>query len=167
MKQEKLDELVESWGSMGALWGINRSTARVHALLIATEEPLSLDDLSEQLEISRGNASMCLKELRAWGVIKRVHARGDRKDYFVTEPEVWTLFFRILSHRKEREFDPLLKTLNAVLADGDAEDGPAAHARLEEMAELLATLDKLAARFLVNERASRAMIGFIAGLPQL
>jgi DNA-binding transcriptional regulator GbsR (MarR family) len=165
MNEQGLEKLIESWGSMGALWGINRSMARVHALLIATEAPLTLDDIADRLEISRGNVSMCLKDLRSWGVIKKIHERGDRKDYFVTEPEVWTMFFRILSQRKQREFDPVLESLREALAVADEDESEVVRARLEEMTNLLVTLDKLAARFLVNERASRAMLSFLAGLP--
>ena len=93
---ESARQFVEARGAMGALWGINRSVARVHALLMATEGPLSLDEIAEQLQISKGNASMSLRELRTFGVVRQVEAPGDRRDFYVTEPDVWTMFFRIL-----------------------------------------------------------------------
>ena len=68
-KTDDLERFIESWGSMGVLWGINRSMARIHALIITSDDPVDLDTVSEELNISRGNASMCLKELRNWGVI--------------------------------------------------------------------------------------------------
>jgi len=167
MNEQELQALIESWGAMGALWGINRSMARVHALLITSEVPVSLDEVAERLEISRGNASMCLKELRSWGVIKRLYERGDRRDYYVTEPDIWSMFFRILGERKKREFDPVLTALNATLEPtpaGAEPDNSPVRARLEQMRELLSTLDKLASRFLSDEKSSKAMLDFLVGM---
>ncbi|HEX9399435.1 MAG TPA: MarR family transcriptional regulator, partial [Anaeromyxobacter sp.] len=106
MAPDTVKSFVEAWGAMGSLWGINRSVARVHALLMASEEPISLEEIAERLQISKGNASMSLRELRTFGVVRQVEAPGDRRDFYVTEPDVWTMFFRILRERKRREFDP-------------------------------------------------------------
>jgi DNA-binding transcriptional regulator GbsR (MarR family) len=162
MKAETLQKFVDAWGAMGNLWGINRSVARVHALLMASQEPLSLDDIAVRLSISRGNASMSLRELRNFGVTRQIPMAGDRRDYYVTEPDVWTLFFRILSERKRREFDPAIKAIRELLAETDP---PAAiRDRLEEMATLLTTLDTLANRFLTDPQSSRAALMLLLGL---
>ena len=71
MNDDAVDRFLETWSSMGSSWGISRSVARVHGLMIVTERPWSLDEISERLQISRGNVSMCLKELRSWGVIRK------------------------------------------------------------------------------------------------
>ena len=72
MESDEFDRFIESWGSMGVVWGINRSMARIHAYMILSDEPVDLDKIAKKLNVSRGNASMCLKELRNWGVIKRM-----------------------------------------------------------------------------------------------
>lgn len=154
-------KFVESWGSMGALWGINRSMARIHALLLATKEPLGLEEITEQLEISRGNASMCLKELRHWGVIRRVHLTGERRDYYIAETDVWSMLFRIASERKKREFDPALSALREVLESIESEDDLVKE-RLGELEEILRAADRLLQRFLASEKASRAMLKFLS-----
>ena len=116
-------DFVESWGSMGALWGINRSMARIHALLLATREPLGLEEITEQLEMSRGNASVCLKELRHWGVIRRIHLTGERRDYYIAEEDIWSMLFRIAEERKKREFEPALAALReAMVSTGKGDD---------------------------------------------
>jgi DNA-binding transcriptional regulator GbsR (MarR family) len=161
MDAKASEKFVESWGSMGALWGINRSMARIHALLLATKEPLGLEEITEQLGISRGNASMCLKELRHWGVIRRVHLTGERRDYYIAETDVWSMLFRIASERKKREFDPALSALREVLESTDAGDDLVKE-RLEELEEILRALDRLLQRFLVSEKASRAMLKFLS-----
>jgi DNA-binding transcriptional regulator GbsR (MarR family) len=163
MKNEHLEALIDLWGEMGAVWGINRSMARVHALLIGSERPLSLDDISDRLQISRGNASMVLKELRSWGVVRRVREGGDRRDFYVPEPDVWTMFFRIGRERKRRELDPALERLRQTLAAPDLDASPAVKRRLEQMEQLLATGDRLLQQFLRDQRTSRAMLAFLAG----
>lgn len=154
-------DFVESWGSMGALWGINRSMARIHALLMATREPLGLDEISEELEISRGNASVCLKELRHWGVIRRVHLTGERRDYYIAETDTWSMLFRIAAERKKREFDPALSALRQAM-ESTAEGDDLVRERLGELEEILRALERLLQRFLASEDASRAMLKFFS-----
>ena len=156
-------QLVEAWGAMGALWGVNRSVARVHALLMASEAPLPLEEIAEQLDMSKGNASMSLRDLRALGVVRQVDVPGDRRDFYVTEPDVWTMFFRILKERKRREFDPALEAIHGLL-EKPAASGPVL-ARLKQMQELLTTMERVAERFLGDPASSRTMLGFVAGLP--
>src|SRR4051794_8953293 len=71
------DLFIRRWGEMGATWGINRTMAEIHALLYITAQPLCTDDVMERLNISRGNASMSLRALRHWGIIRRPHKRGE------------------------------------------------------------------------------------------
>jgi DNA-binding transcriptional regulator GbsR (MarR family) len=163
MPADPLQRFVEAWGAMGALWGINRSVARVHALLMASEEPVSLDAIADRLQISKGNASMSLRELRTFGVVRQVEVPGDRRDFYVTEPDVWTMFFRILRERKRREFDPAVETIQRLVDEPGASG--AVRARLEQMAELLTTMDGVASRFLKDPESSRSALAFVAGLP--
>jgi DNA-binding transcriptional regulator GbsR (MarR family) len=162
-KPDTLREFVEAWGAMGSLWGINRSVARVHALLMASDGPLSLDDIAERLQMSKGNASMSLRDLRTFGVVRQVEAPGDRRDFYVTEPDVWTMFFRILKERKRREFDPALEAIRGLVERAGA--GGAVRERLAQMADLLSTADGVMARFLEDPQTSRAALAFMAGSP--
>lgn len=105
------DRFIASWGQMGSVWGISRTMAEVHALLYITAEPACTDDIMDRLQISRGNASMSLRALVDWGVVTRTHKRGDRKEYFVAEQDVWAMFRAIVRERMKREVDPLLAAL--------------------------------------------------------
>ena len=163
MKIETVQRFVEAWGAMGSLWGINRSVARVHALLMAHEERLSLEQIADQLQMSKGNASMSLRELRTFGVVRQVEAPGDRRDFYITEPDVWTMFFRILRERKRREFDPALEAIHR-LVDAPGATG-AVRGRLEQMADLLTTLEGVVNRFLRDPESARAALAFIGVMP--
>ena len=109
---ESQERFIALWGQMASSWGIPRSMAEVHALLYLSDETLNTDDVMARLDISRGSASMTLRSLLDWGVISRVHRRGDRKEYFSAEQDVWKLFRTILRERKKREIEPLLDELH-------------------------------------------------------
>ena len=105
------ERFVDLWSRMGSTWGIPRTMAEVHALLFLSGDPMNTDDVMAALDISRGNASMTLRRLVEWGIATRVHLRGDRKEYFQAEQDVWEMFRNILAQRKKLEVDPLLDDL--------------------------------------------------------
>ena len=161
MDTEEKNRFIESWGSMGILWGINRSMARIHALLLVSEEPVSSEEISDYLNISRGNTSMCLKELRNWGVVQRVNVSGDRRDFYVTEPDTWTMLYRIAVNRKAREFDPALHALRHLLEEADIKASGEVHNRLSQVEDILATVDHIISGFLESETKSKTMLEFV------
>ncbi|MDH4156903.1 MAG: ArsR family transcriptional regulator [candidate division Zixibacteria bacterium] len=161
MDIEEKNRFIESWGSMGILWGINRSMARIHAFLLVSEEPVDAEEISNHLSISRGNTSMCLKELRNWGVVQRVNLSGDRRDFYITEPDAWRMLYRIALNRKSREFDPALHALRHLLAEADMQGSEKVHERLSQVEEILATLDHVISKFLESETRTRTMLDFI------
>lgn len=108
---EAQDTFVAAWGQMAGAWGISRTMAEIHALLFITAEPMSADDIMDRLSISRGNASMSLRSLVEWGIVSRTHKRGERREFFVAEQDIWTMFRMIVRERIRREVDPLLTSL--------------------------------------------------------
>ena len=104
-------QFVEHWGMMARSWGINATMGELFALLYITGTDWTADGLRERLQVSRGNVSMNLRELMAWGVVHKVHRQGQRREFYRAETDVWTLFRRILSERKRRELDPTLVVL--------------------------------------------------------
>ena len=128
-------QFVQSWGEMGACWGINKTMAQIHALLIASEKPLSTDSVMEELQISRGNANMNLRELINWGLIRRTSIPGDRKEYFFSETDVWKMFCTIARERKKREIEPVIRSLTECM-EMVKEDKPSREFR-EKLGELL------------------------------
>lgn len=102
---------IRRWGEMANYWGINRTMAEIHAMLFVSTEPVCTDDVMAKLQVSRGNASMNLRSLVDWGLIHRVHIRGDRKEYFTALTDVWQLFETIVRQRRRREVEPILETI--------------------------------------------------------
>lgn len=104
-------QFIATWGALGTQWGVNRTMAQVHALLLISDKPLSQDDIMEQLEISRGNVNMNIRELITWGLVDRVIVPGERKEFFTAEKDMWKVATLIMKERKKRELGPLLKLL--------------------------------------------------------
>lgn len=163
MESEVIDRFVDSWGAMGSLWGVNTSVARVHGLLIASDRAWCLDEICQRLGISKSNVSTSLKELRSWGVIRKVFKQGDRREFYVCEPDVWKMLFCIMRERKKREFDPVVTNIKDALEQaGKAPEGIALE-RLKQMEQMLATFDQLTGKLLTSESQARAVISFFMG----
>jgi DNA-binding transcriptional regulator GbsR (MarR family) len=175
--QESRELFVRRWGEMGATWGISRTMAEIHALLFTAPEPLCTDDVIEQLNISRGNASMNLRQLLNWGLIRRVHTREDRKIYYEAESDVWEMFRIISRERQRREVEPILETIercramvDSSIRSGSAEQRKQAElfsTRLGEMHEFLDmmnTLSNLAIK--AGKGAARRVASTIAKMVQ-
>lgn len=106
-----MEKFILHWGEMGWRWGINRSVAQVHALLMLSPKPVAADEISETLNVARSNVSTSLKELQSWGIIRVVHVFGDRREHFETLKDVWEMFLIIIRERKKRELEPTLAAL--------------------------------------------------------
>lgn len=117
---EAKDKFIETWGTLGSQWGINKSIAQIQALLLIAPAPLTTDDIMEELKISRGNANMSIRQLLDWGVIYKKSVAGDRKEYFIAEKDVWKWALKIASVRKQRELNPVLDLLKDIASDKEA-----------------------------------------------
>ncbi len=113
---------IHTWGTLATQWGINRTMAQIHALLLTSPRPLSTDQIMEQLQISRGNANMNIRSLIDWGLLYKEIRAGIRREYFRAEKDMWAVTRKIIRERKKREIDPLSEMLNDI-KDVDIEAG--------------------------------------------
>lgn len=163
MNEQLVDQFVETWGAMGSAWGVNNSVARIHGLLIVTDRAWCIDEIVERLQISKSNVSTSLKELRSWNVIRKIFQPGDRKEYFICEPNAWEMLFNIMRQRKQREFDPILASVAATYDQAKTDADGIAVDRLKQMKSMLDTFNKLANVALASETQVKGMIKFITG----
>jgi DNA-binding transcriptional regulator GbsR (MarR family) len=147
------DEFISQWGAMGGAWGINRTMAQVHALLMTSERALTTDEVMAELKISRGNAHQNLRELVGWGLVRSVIRKGERKEYFESEKDVWRMFCTIARERKRREVEPALRVLRACEEQTRGLRGEKAAAfnkQIRALTEFVAQAD------MIMDRASKA-----------
>jgi DNA-binding transcriptional regulator GbsR (MarR family) len=139
-----VERFVLHWGDMGSEWGVNRSVSQIQALLYLSERPLAAEEIADLLGLARSNVSTSIKELLAWNLIRRVPIKGDRRDHFEAETDLWEIVTRIAAGRKERELDPAVVALQACVrqAQGDRIIHPVARRRLKEMLDFVETMNR-------------------------
>ena len=116
-------QFIASWGAFGTHWGINRTMAQIHALLLVSADPITQDDIMVQLNISRGNVNMNIRELIDWGLVDRILLPGERKEHFSAEKDIWKVAVQIVKERKKRELEPMAKLLDQLsVVEGDKRD---------------------------------------------
>jgi HTH-type transcriptional regulator, glycine betaine synthesis regulator len=145
--REAQDQFVLEWGRMSSSWGINRTMAQIHALLLVTGRAHSMDDIIDRLGISRGNASMSLRDLMDWGVVQRFRKQGDRKDLYRCDPDPWHMVAWVVRERKRRELDPTAAAIRECVArvpeDDEGDEAQAFRKRLGGLLEIFQMIDKV------------------------
>ena len=139
-----IQRFVLHWGDLGGQWGVNRSVAQIHALLLVSERPLTAEEIAEALGLARSNVSTSMKDLVGWNLVKRVPVMGDRRDHFEAEGDMWEMVSRIVAIRKSRELDPAAEVLDACLTDvkADPASSKTAVKRLSDLQDLITSLNE-------------------------
>lgn len=163
-KNAKLPAAVERfilhWGDMGSQWGVNRSVSQIHALLYLAERPLTAEEIAGTLGLARSNVSNSIRELIAWDLVRRVPVRGDRREHFEAETDLWEIAMRIATVRKEREIDPAVDALKSCVAEAEHDRAlhPVAGKRLKDMLAFVESLDRWYAQMLTVPKPKLAAL---------
>ncbi len=121
--KEGKEKFIQSWGTLGSHWGINRTMAQIHALLLVANEPLSANNIMDELNISMGNTNMNIRALIDWGLVFKELKPGERKDFYVAEKDMWEVVKRIITQRKKKELEPMLRVLDSISkVEGNSEE---------------------------------------------
>ncbi|MFA6150787.1 MAG: transcriptional regulator [Chitinophagaceae bacterium] len=155
--QEAKIEFIHTWGILGSQWGINRSMAQIHALLLMTKNAMSTEEIMGELQLSRGNANMNIRDLMNWNLIYKQIKAGDRKEYFIAEHDIWTIATRVVSERKRRELIPAIELLDRIKKDelGGEKDAESVHIKdmVNNLGDFLNKMDKLTEFMLKAEQS--------------
>ena len=114
--QEGKQKFIQSWGTLGSSWGINRTMAQIHALLLISPKALSAEDIKRELNISMGNTNMNVRALISWGLAHKELKPGERKEFFVAEKDMWEIVRQVIIQRKKKELEPVIKVLDDITA---------------------------------------------------
>jgi DNA-binding transcriptional regulator GbsR (MarR family) len=132
--KEGKDKFIQAWGALGTEWGINRTMAQIHALLMVSPYSLSAEDITKELKISVGNANMNIRSLMDWGLVYKELKAGERKEFFIAEKDMWKVVRQIIINRKKRELEPMLKILEEISDIRD--DGEEAKALIKTVQDI-------------------------------
>jgi len=159
------EQFILEWGRMSSSWGINRTMAQIHALLFVSGVPLEVNEIMDRLQISRGNASMNLRELIDWGIVRRFRQPGDRKDVYISDTDPYQMFLRVVRERKRRELDPTADAIKEVLtmlpSEDESEEVVTLRSRLQALVEIFELIDVLFRQFLKTDTTVEELKGMI------
>lgn len=121
-------------------FGLGRVVGQLYIYLYFSSDPRNLVDMREALGCSKGSASTAVRQLEAWGAVKKVWVKGDRKHYY--EASEW--FGRILKNalldtvgKKMMSYAGLLEDVDEELSHIDVNaangDGEFIRGRLDEL----------------------------------
>jgi DNA-binding transcriptional regulator GbsR (MarR family) len=125
--REVWDSFVDLGGRAAQRLGLARSLGQIYAALYLSPQPLALQDLMDQLQISKGGASMSVRQLADWGAVERVWVKGDRKDYWQAKDDFRHVLRHILSVLLKPRLDSThdqLEGMQATLRESDGKTDP-------------------------------------------
>jgi DNA-binding transcriptional regulator GbsR (MarR family) len=158
------------WGEMGTRWGINRTVAQVHALLLLSPRPMAAEEIARTLSVARSNVSSSLRELQGWRIVRGVSVFGDRRQHFESMKDLYEMFRVILEERKRREFDPTIAVVRECVADSRKSGASDSYARerMEELLEFIVMLSALFEEFRsLSPTAMKGMVKLRGGIRKL
>lgn len=144
--EEAKMEFVQTWGSIGSAWGIPRSMAQIHALLLASSEALSTEDVMETIKLSRGNVNINMRELINWRLVSKQNKIGERKEFFTAQHDIMSMAQNIVEERKRRELTPVLSLLDRMKNEKlEGSETEVAHFKklMQDLDDFIKQLDQL------------------------
>ena len=94
-------------------FGLNDMMAQLYAVLYFSNKPMSLDDMVERLRISKGSASVNIRALERYGVVRKVWVRGSRRDFYEAEMDIAKVVIariRAMAQNRLSEVDDMLSS---------------------------------------------------------
>lgn len=141
--QEGKEKFIQTWGTLGSNWGINRTMAQIHALLLISPKALSTEDIMEDLKISRGNTNMNVRALMDWGLVFKELKAGERREFFYAEKDMWKVAMQVVKERRKRELEPLIGTMEELKSVQDtSEAGKQFESTVADLDRVIAKADK-------------------------
>ncbi len=113
---------IEDAGNTTQALGVGRVIGQIYAYLYFSEEPRGLEDMKEALGISKGSASMGVRQLEQWGAVQRVWIKGDRKDYYTANDYFGQIVRNIMTDLMGKRLMGLAASLDAAEAELNAAD---------------------------------------------
>lgn len=147
--EQAKEKFTQTWGTMASSWGINRTMAQIHALLLVSDDALSAEDIMRDLNLSRGNVNMNLRELINWGLVQKELISGERREFFSAEKDIWKISRLIARERRKRELEPALKVLDELRAIKDVDPATKRFkSKIEEIYKISSMVDSMIGKFI-------------------
>jgi DNA-binding transcriptional regulator GbsR (MarR family) len=152
MTQEQLDQaqthFIQGMSRISGFWGFPKAMGAIYGAIYLSPSPLSLDEIVEQVGVSKGAVSTHVRQLERLSMVHKHLQLGDRKDYYTAETDFWKMIRSILQQREQNEFDKALSTVSESLemleqSEVDPEMVGFYQERMEAMQSFFKSLDSL------------------------
>lgn len=145
-------KFIQVWGTLGNSWGINRTMSQIHALLIINVEPLTTEQIMDELKVSRGNVNMNIRALMEWGLVNKELVPGERKEFFSAGKDIWQVARQIAKERRRREVEPILDVITQVKnAEGKGEKVEEFNRMMQEIEDFTSKADTTLDKFIKSD----------------
>lgn len=150
---EAQEKFIQTWGVLGSNWGINKTMAQIHALLMASPNALCTEDIMELLQISRGNTNMNVRQLVDWGLVQKELINGDRRDFYAAKKDIWVIARQIAKQRRSRELEPVLQSLGEIkgILKNEKEPDKAFAAQIADIEDFTLKVNQLLGKFIESD----------------
>lgn len=157
---------METMGKITSFWGFSKIMGQLYGQLYLSPKPLTLDEMAENLSISKGNVSINIRALERWNMVRQVWIKGDRKDFYEAETEFWKIIKGVLKEREKKEFDQALGAIGNLRKKGEEihkkEKSPETTftvERLKKLEDFISTMDNLVGMLLALKDVKRNFLG--------
>jgi HTH-type transcriptional regulator, glycine betaine synthesis regulator len=164
--QELQHGTMETMGKITAFWGFSKIMGQLYGLLYLTPKPLTLDEMAENLSISKGNVSINIRALERWSMVRQIWVKGDRKDFYEAETDFWKIIRGVLKEREKKEFDQALGAIGGLRKKGEevhkkekSAETAFAVERLKKLEDFISTMDQLVGMLLTLEDLKKNFLG--------
>ena len=113
--QNARENFIQGLSHVSQFWGFPKAMGAIYAVIYLSPDPVSLDQLVEQVNVTKGSVSTNVRALERLGMVHRHIQIGERKDYYVAEIDFWKIVRGILKEREKGEFDLALRSVDASL----------------------------------------------------
>jgi DNA-binding transcriptional regulator GbsR (MarR family) len=127
-----VEKFISDAGNFAQSFGLGRVVGQIYAFLYFSQEPQGLGDMQEALQISKGSASMCVRQLEGWGAVRKIWVKGDRKDYYEANDWFGKVLKNILNESISKRFTHRDEFYEEIESDLAAMNGDADTAFLKE-----------------------------------
>lgn len=147
-------EFIQDYGRGYQAFGLPKLMGRVVGLLLYHGESLSLDDITEELQVSKGPVSQIMSRLREHNLVRRIWVPGSRRDYYEAEADIFGQAFSNHADLQKQNL-ALARKYTDLISDNDAELPTAFADRMAEMDRFYTMMSKHLSNFLTEWTESR------------
>jgi DNA-binding transcriptional regulator GbsR (MarR family) len=108
-------DFTQGLSQISRFWGFPKGMGAIFAVLYLSPTPLSLDEIVQETNLTKGAISTEIRALARMGLVHRSTRLGDRKDYYEAESDFYAAIRSILKERQNSEFDRAVRSVKETL----------------------------------------------------